>query len=36
MIMNNQEIIIDFKKLTLDKVIGSGSAGEVYIGKYNN
>lgn len=35
-ITNNQQIIIDFSKLTLEKVIGSGSAGEVYLGKYNN
>jgi hypothetical protein len=36
MILNNQQIIIDFTKLKLEKVIGSGSAGEVYVGKYNN
>lgn len=35
-ITNNQEIIIDFKKLKLEKVIGSGSAGEVYFGRYAN
>lgn len=36
MILNNQEIIIEFSKLKLQKIIGSGSAGEVYLGKYNN
>lgn len=34
MIARNQEVIIDFSKLKLDKVIGSGSAGEVFLGKY--
>ena len=35
-IMENQDVIISFDKLKLDKVIGSGSAGEVYLGKHNN
>ena len=34
--MENEDVIISFDKLKLDKVIGSGSAGEVYLGKHNN
>jgi len=35
-ITDNQDVIISFDKLKLDKVIGSGSAGEVYFGSFNN
>ena len=35
MIIDNQDVIIGFEKLKLEKVIGSGSAGEVYFGSFN-
>ena len=30
----NPKLVIDFKELVFEKVIGSGSAGDVYLGKY--
>ena len=30
----NQKLVIDFKELVFEKVIGSGSAGDVFLGKY--
>lgn len=36
MIIKNKKFVIDFANLKLIKVIGSGSAGEVSYGKYND
>ena len=34
MLKKNEAFVIDFKELIFEKVIGSGSAGDVYLGSY--
>ena len=36
MIAKNPHVVVEFESLIIEKVIGSGSAGEVYLGKYQD
>ena len=36
LLKKNPKLIISYSQLTFENVIGSGSAGDVYLGRYKN